>query len=172
MTIALMLVDVQRNMLEGASPVPAAREVGPAIESLLARARAQQAVVVQVQNDGPRGDPDEPHTPGWELVFAATSADLVVRKQQQDAFASDAGFASTLRARGVDRVVVAGMQSNYCVTATIRGALRHGFRVILASGAHATYDERDAASAIAATVDAALSVEGVTVLQANEVEFV
>src|SRR5262245_4074886 len=46
MATALLLVDVQRNMLEGNTPVPAADQVRPALQSLLARARTAGALVV------------------------------------------------------------------------------------------------------------------------------
>lgn len=124
MTTALLLVDIQRDMLEPPNPVPAHAEVRRALESLLERARASGAFVVHVQNDGSPSDPDAPHTPGWELVFPAAPGELVIRKTVSDAF-TNAGLGASLGARRVDRVVVAGMQSNYCVSATCCGALQH-----------------------------------------------
>ncbi len=153
MATALLLVGVQRNMLEGSTPVPAAGQVRPALQSLLARARTAGALVVHIQNDGPQGSPDEPGTEGWELVFAPVPGELAVRKTEPDVFTADACLAPALTARGVDRVVVAGMQSNYCIAQTSRGALRHRFTVLLASGAHATYDEQDSAAIISASAE-------------------
>jgi len=170
MATALLLVDVQRNMLEGSTPVPAAGQVRPALQSLLARARAAGALVVHIQNDGPEGSPDEPGTEGWELVFPPVPGELAVRKTEPDVFTADACLATTLTARGIDRVVVAGLQSN-CVEQASRGALRHGFTVLLASGAHATYDKHDSAAVISASVETALSRDGVTVLPATDITF-
>jgi len=171
MATALLMVDVQRNMLEGNTPVPAADQVRPALQSLLARARTADALVVHIQNDGPEGSPDEPETEGWELVFPPVPGELAIRKAEPDVFTADACLATTLTARGIDRVVVAGMQSNYCVEQASRGALRHGFTVLLASGAHATHDEHDSAAVISASVETALSRDGVTVLPATDVTF-
>jgi streptothricin hydrolase len=168
---ALLLVDVQRNMLEGSTPVPAAGQVRLALESLLARARTAGALVVHIQNDGPEGSPDEPDTEGWELVFPPVPGELAVRKAGPDVFIADACLASALTARGVDRVVVAGMQSNYCIAQTSRGALRHQFTVLLASGAHATYDEQDSAAVISGSVETALSRDGIAVVPAAEITF-
>jgi len=170
MTTALRLIDVQRNMLEGNTPVPAAGQVRPALQSLLARARTADALVVHIQNDGPQGSPDEPQTDGWELVFPPVPGELAVRKAEPDVFTADACLATTLTARGIDRVVVAGLQSN-CVEQASRGALRHGFTVLLASGAHATYDKHDSAAVISASVETALSRDGVTVLPATDITF-
>src|SRR5260221_121818 len=90
---------------------------------------------------------------------------------QPDVLAADACLATTLTARGIDRVVVAGLQSNHGVEQASRGALRHGFTVLLASGAHATHDEHDSAAVISASVETALSRDGVTVLPATDVTF-
>jgi nicotinamidase-related amidase len=170
MTTALLLVDVQRDMLEPPTPVPAHVEVRKALESLLARARASGAFVVHVQNDGSPSDPDAPHTTGWELVFSPEPGELVVRKTVSDAF-SNAILGASLGERRVNRVVVAGLQSNYCVSATCRGALQHGLDVTLASRAHATYDEKEGAHAIAASVEQDLGRTGVRVVPARDIEF-
>jgi nicotinamidase-related amidase len=172
MNTALLFVDVQRNMLEGDNPVPAAAAVRPALQALLATARTAGAVVVHVQNDGPSGEPDEPHTGGWRLVFPPADGELVVRKDVSDTFAANPDLAGSLRGRGVDRVVVAGMQSDYCVQATSRGALGLGFEVVLAGGAHATYDAGSVSAAeLAAGVEKDLATEGVRVVPAAQLRF-
>lgn len=171
MTTALLLVDVQRNMLEGNVPVPAAQAARDAIESLLARARTARALVVHVQNDGAAGDPDVPFTTGWELVFEPQTGEIVVRKQVQDTFAANPDLAPALRARGVDQVIVAGMQSEFCITATSRAAHRLGFGAVLAAGAHATYDGREPAAAISARVESELRAEGVRIEAAETIRF-
>jgi streptothricin hydrolase len=96
----------------------------------------------------------------------------VVRKDVPDTFAANPDLARSLRERGVDRVVVAGMQSEYCVEATSRGALAHGFEVVLAGGAHATYDHGSvAAGEISTGVEKELGTQGVRVVPAAEVAF-
>lgn len=171
MTTALMLIDVQRNMLEPPTPVPSAMSTREALEDLLRRARQAGAVVVHVQNDGPPGEPDEPDTDGWQLVFPVGANELVIRKDQCDTFAASPALAKELAEKKVTEVVIAGMQSNYCVADSSRGAVRSGLRAILASGAHATYDEDQPASAISAKVERELAGEGVTVLPFGQVSF-
>ncbi|MGI8695923.1 MAG: isochorismatase family protein [Mycobacteriales bacterium] len=138
---ALLLVDAQRNMLEGDDAVPDADAITKRLRALLERARDSAAVVVHVQNDGPPDSPDESGTPGWELLWAPGDGEEVVRKDQPDAFAADVGLAGRLSAQGVDRLVIAGMQSEYCAQASCRGALAAGFEVALAADADATYDD-------------------------------
>lgn len=57
-----------------------------------------------------------------------------------------------LEVRGVTRIVIAGLQSDYCIRETTRGALSRGLQVTLVSDGHSTYDGggRTAADIIAA----------------------
>jgi nicotinamidase-related amidase len=171
MTRALMLIDVQRSMLEPPAPVPSAASIREALEDLLLRARRAGAFVVHVQNDGPPGEPDEPGTDGWQLVFPVSAGELIVRKDQSDTFAANPALAKDLADKEITEVVIAGMQSNYCVAESSRGALKRGLQAVLASGAHATYDENESASAISAQIERELAAEGVTVLPFGEVSF-
>ena len=171
MTRALMLIDVQRNMLEPPAPVPAAASIREALQDLLLRARGAGALVIHVQNDGPPGEPDEPGTDGWQLVFPASAGELIVRKDQPDTFAANPALVKDLAAKEITEVVIAGMQSNYCVAESSRGALKHGLRAILASGAHATYDENEPASAISARIERELATAGISVLSFRNVSF-
>jgi nicotinamidase-related amidase len=166
-----MLIDVQRNMLEPPAPVPSAASIRDALEDLLLRARRASALVVHVQNDGPPGEPDEPGTDGWQLVFPVSDGELIVRKDQSDTFAANPALAGDLAGKAITEVVIAGMQSNYCVAESSRGALKRGLQAVLASGAHATYDENEPASVISAQIERELAAEGVTVLPFGEVSF-
>ncbi len=171
MTRALMLIDVQRNMLEPPTPVPAAASIREALQDLLLRARGAGALVIHVQNDGPPGEPDEPGTDGWQLVFPAGAGELIVRKDQPDTFAANPALVKDLAAKEITEVVIAVMQSNYCVAESSRGALKGGLQAILASGAHATYDENEPASAISAQIERELATEGISVLSFRNVSF-
>jgi streptothricin hydrolase len=171
MARALMLIDVQRNMLEPPTPVPSAGATREALHDLLLRARREGALVIHVLNDGAPGDPDEPGTDGWELVFPPDAGELILRKDQEDTFAANPALADELSAREITEVVIAGLQSNYCVAESSRGALKQGLRAILASGAHATYDEGEPASVISARIEQELADEGVVVLPCRDLSF-
>jgi nicotinamidase-related amidase len=172
MTTALILIDAQRNMLEGDQPVPGAEEIRNALAVLLDSARAAGCPVVHVQNDGPPGEVDEPGTEGWELVFPVHDGEVCVRKDVMNAFAANPDLAPELRQRGVDRVVIAGMQSDFCVRATGLGALGLGFGVVLPHGAHATYDGGSTAAAdVSAEVERELAEAGAQVTPLSEVTF-
>ncbi|MGC9667171.1 isochorismatase family protein [Planosporangium sp. 12N6] len=168
MDTALLLIDVQRNMLQPPEPVPAAAAVSASIGRLLDRVRSAGALVVHVRNNGAEGDPDAPGTRGWELVHEVRAGEWVVDKNEPDSFAGTP-LADLVPASS--RLVVAGMQSEYCVRETALGALRRGHRVTLARGAHATYDDGQPAAVVAGQVEEELAGAGAAVVDADDVTF-
>ncbi|HSK57576.1 MAG TPA: isochorismatase family protein [Actinomycetospora sp.] len=72
---------------------------------------------------------------GWgELALAPGAGEAVVAKQHASSFAGTS-LAATLRARGVDTVVVAGVSTSGCVRATATDASAAGFRPIVVADA-------------------------------------
>ena len=168
MTPVLLLIDVQNNMLRPPEPVPAAGTVAPAIAAVLARARAAGALVVHVRNNGTDDDPDVPGSPGWALVHDVREGEHVVDKETPDSF-DGTPLASLLPPSAP--LVVAGMQSEFCVRATSLAALRRGHPVTLVSDAHATYDGTTPAATTSKAVEAELSAEGVVLTTSDSVDF-
>ncbi|MFF1573757.1 isochorismatase family protein [Leifsonia sp. NPDC058292] len=171
MAKGLMLIDVQRNMLDGDGAIEGAVGFRQALSALIDQARDAGVPIVHVKNDGRRGDPDEPGTNGWELVFRPLPGEPVVRKDVGDAFESNPALADVLRAMGVDTVVIAGLQSEHCVQATSRGALGRGLRVELPADGHATYDDGEPAAEISRRVNTELALDGVTIVDLATVAF-
>src|SRR5437763_5804710 len=59
---------------------------------------------------------------------------------QGDTFQSNPELASELKNDGIDRILAFGIQSDECVRATAKGALKAGLKVTVLQGAHSTYD--------------------------------
>ncbi|MFK4066495.1 isochorismatase family protein [Streptomyces sp. NPDC029674] len=132
---------MQSAFVTGDDAVPDAERLLDRVHGLLARARENGALVVQLQNDGEPGTPDEPGTPGWELHLPLDTGrgELLVRKTVDDGFA-ESRLEELLRDAGVRELAVCGVMSEMCVRATASTALELGFRVVLPHDAHATYD--------------------------------
>jgi streptothricin hydrolase len=150
---ALVLVDVQRGLLDGQSAVPNAPIVLDRLANLLAAARSAGALVIHLQNDGASGSSDEPGTPGWFIhdQVAPAANELVIRKTQDDGFDGTA-LEDVLARQGATRIAVAGLLSEMCVSATVRGALARGLHVVLVHDAHATYDLDDIPASVVSRV--------------------
>jgi nicotinamidase-related amidase len=134
MTSVLLLVDVQKNMLERPEPVPDADAVGEAIKNVLGRARSAGTPVIHIRNNGGEEDPDLPGTPGWELVHEVAPGEHVVDKHECDAFAGT-GLPGLVPESAT--VIVAGLQSEFCIRETSLSALRRGHPVVLVRCEHA-----------------------------------
>ncbi|MDV9190277.1 isochorismatase family protein [Streptomyces sp. SR27] len=136
---ALIVVDVQSAFVTGAGAVPAAARLVDRTTDLIARARRAGALVVHLQNDGPPGAEDEPHTPGWELhhPVAPGPRETVIRKPRDDGF-EGTPLGGVLTDAGVRALAVCGVMSEMCVQATARTALARGYRVVVPHDAHAT----------------------------------
>ncbi|MFD9903778.1 isochorismatase family protein [Streptomyces sp. NPDC059063] len=169
---ALIVVDMQSAFVTGAEAVPDAERVLRRTEQLMAKARAADVLVVQLQNDGPEGALDEPGTPGWqvELPVDADRGELVLRKTVDDGF-EETDLEHILREEGVTALALCGVQSEMCVGATARTALDLGFRVVLPHDAHATYDI-PAAAGISDAVPAAMVSRVAEWALGDEVEIV
>ncbi|MEW1612663.1 MULTISPECIES: isochorismatase family protein [unclassified Streptomyces] len=154
---ALLVIDLQSAFVAGGNPVPDASRLLNRVGGLVHRARAAGALVVHLQNDGPAGEPDEPHTSGWALHLPVHDgpAETVIRKSEDDGF-ENTSLEEELTAAGVTSLAVCGVMSEMCVLATARRALELDYRVVLPHDAHATYDI-PAAPGISEAVPAAMA---------------
>lgn len=137
---ALLVIDLQRAMCSGEYAMADIDAVTDRINTLAEQARAAGAPVVLIQHEEPEG-PLRFDAEGWQLSerFAAGPDDLRVRKTTPDSF-HRTDLQRVLKERGVDRLVLCGLQSDFCVDSTARSALAHGYPVVLAADAHATMD--------------------------------
>ncbi len=145
--MALLVIDVQRDLFDHPTPIYRAEQLLANINSLAERAREAGVPVVYIRHCGRKGVLVK-GTPGWELhpEIRPQPADLMVEKLQGNAFLGTP-LAEELRARGVTTVVVAGLVTHGCVKNTCLGAKECGFGVVLVEDGHSNYN-RDAASLI------------------------
>ncbi len=141
---ALVVIDTQVGMFEtpGLPPVPNGERLLENIEGLIRRAREADVAVVHVRHaDGP-GHPLERGTKGWETHprVAPKDGEPVVDKETPDSFLRTT-LGEELESRGIGRLVLAGMQTEYCVDTTCRRAFGLGYEVTLAADAHGTWDD-------------------------------
>lgn len=138
---ALIVIDVQTAFVSGPGAVPSAEDLLVTIKDLVRAARERDVLVVHLQNDGPVGSADEPGSPGWELFLPVVQRgnETVIHKSTDDGF-HGTGLTDLLTRHGIKNLVVCGVMSEMCVSATARSALALGYHVVLPHDAHATYD--------------------------------
>lgn len=137
-----MIVDVQVGVFTLTPPVFRGTELLGNIRSLLDRARAAGVHVIFIQHDGQEAEhPLRTSGPGWPIHpdIAPRSGEPVIRKRFSDSF-QETRLSDELRTRGIKRLVLAGIQTDYCVDTTCRRAFSLGYEVTLAGDAHSTWD--------------------------------
>jgi nicotinamidase-related amidase len=141
MPSALMIVDVQQGMFTVSPAIHRGEEIVRRIAGLLARARGDGRPVIHVQHDGgpghvlARGSAGWPHHP----LVAPQPGEIVVEKRHSSSF-HDTDLHRRLLDAGIDRLVIAGMQTEMCVDSACRGAVALGYRVVLVADGHTTWD--------------------------------
>ncbi len=139
--IALLIIDMQVGNFSGANPVYRGNELLTKVTRLITKGRSARIPIIYVQNNGGSGDPDEYGTSGWEIhpSIAPVEEDIVVQKKTPDAF-HETSLHRELKSRGIKRLIIAGLQTEYCVDTTCRRAFTLGYDVILVSDAHSTWN--------------------------------
>ncbi len=136
-----MIIDAQVNMFADDMHVYDADRLIETIRALAEKARGSGIPVIYVRNNGGKGDPDEPGTPGWEIhpALAPHPGEFVIEKAGPDAFeATD--LHEILRLAGVECLVLTGMQTELCIDTICRRAVDLGYRVNVVEDGHSTFD--------------------------------
>ena len=146
MARALLIVDIQNDyFLGGAFPLVGPEEAAEAARGVLDAFRSRGEPVVHVRHVATEPDAGfmRDGTDGAEIhaLVAPTGGERVVVKSAPNSFL-DTGLHDTLRADGIDELVVVGMMSSMCVDATVRAAADLGFRVTVAHDGCAAPDLR------------------------------
>jgi nicotinamidase-related amidase len=85
--------------------------------------------------------PLHPSQAGWPIyaAIAPQAGEPIVDKTHSDSF-WDTNLQAILNDLGVQKLIVAGMQTDYCVDTTCRRAASLGYEVTLVGDAHSTWD--------------------------------
>ncbi|MGN7356504.1 cysteine hydrolase family protein [Paenibacillus sp. SAF-054] len=145
---ALLVVDVQNGMFPASDPVYSGEDLLKRIKGLIEQARSCQAHVIYVQhNEGP-GEQLETGTADWEIhpSIAPESEDPVIQKFVPDSF-HETELQELLKQKDIQRLVIAGIQTDLCVEATSKRASELGYDVTIARDAHSTWGQNGQSAA-------------------------
>ncbi len=140
--MALLVIDVQQGMFAEDDPVYDGEALLSRLATLIGRARAAGVPVVYVRHGSERADhPLHIGGAGWEIhpTIAPQTGELIVDKRTPDAF-HETPLHAELAARGIGRLIVAGIQTEQCVDTTTRRAASLGYDVTLVADGHSTWN--------------------------------
>lgn len=111
------------------------------LKTLIAQARGNQIPVVYIRHDdGPGGELSK-GTEGFDIYeeFAPERGEKIFDKHYNSAF-KGTELKEYLRAQGINTIMIVGLQTDYCIDATIKAGFEHGFSILIPEYANTTTD--------------------------------
>lgn len=142
---ALVVIDLMQRIVDLPLAPRSGADVVATASRLASAFRAAGATVILVRAERP-DTAEQP--PGSGIVDGIQGvSDIVVVKRAISAF-HKTGLDETLRARGVDTVVLAGIATNMGVESTARAAADHGYRVVFVEDAMSALTQEEHVAAV------------------------
>ena len=112
-----------------------------AVKKLIAAARENDVEVIFVRHDDGAGAELTRGTSGFEIYegFSPQPGEKIFDKTVNSSF-KGTGLLEYLREKNVRTVAVGGLQTDYCIDATIKCGLEYGFKMIVPENANSTFD--------------------------------
>ncbi len=142
MKTALLIIDVQNIMFTYNGGVYKKDEVLDNIKFLLNKARTQSVPVFFIQHTDSEPGPFNIGDIAREIHKDINPIDgeVVIPKYSWDSFL-ETELKTELDKKSIDKLIIAGMQTEFCVDTTVRSAYSNGYKNnILVSDAHTTWD--------------------------------
>lgn len=165
-TCALLVIDVQNEQFEAATPVYKADQLLQNITLLITKARQEGVPVFFIQHSA--DSYLKFGSEGWQLhpQMQPIAGEPIIHKRHPNSFIKT-NLQEELGQRDVSVVVVTGLVTHGCVKATCLGALKEEYKVVLVSDAHSNFS-KDALGTIEKW-NRELSSKGVDVVETKSV---
>ncbi len=137
--MVLLVVDTQK--LITTDKVYNFKEFEKRIKSLISRARQNGIEVIYIRHDDGPTHVLTKGTDGFEIYegFAPVKGEKIYDKTVNSPF-KETGLTEYLRENGERDVMVVGLQTDYCMDATIKCGFEHGFHMIVPKYTNSTVD--------------------------------
>lgn len=131
--MVLLVVDTQRLITN--SSLYNFEVFENAVKTLIVAARENSVEVIYVRHDDGVGAELTKGTPGFEIYegFEPLPSEKIFDKTVNSSF-NGTGLLECLKEKNVRTVAVVGLQTDYCIDATIKCGFEHGFKMIVPEG--------------------------------------
>lgn len=137
--LALVVIDVQNALVHGN---PYRKDIMiQNLQTLIHAARKQDIEVIYVRHDDGVGSEFEVNTESWQIHKSVypKEDEKVVDKQYNSAF-HKTELDAYLKTQGHQNLIITGMQTEFCIDATVRSAFDLGYKVYIPDEAHSSFD--------------------------------
>lgn len=113
------------------------------VKELIKTARENSIEVIYVRHDDGIGQELTKGMDGFEIYeeFEPGKDEKIFDKTVNSPF-RDTGLLEYLTGKQVKQIIVAGLQTDYCIDATVKCGFEHGFDVIVPEGTNSTFDNQ------------------------------
>lgn len=111
------------------------------VKELINHARKNSVEVIYIRHDDGAGNELTKGTEGFEIYdgFKPVDGELIFEKNVNSPF-KGTGLLEYLRKKEEDTIMVVGLQTDYCIDATIKCGFEHGFNMIVPANTNSTVD--------------------------------
>ena len=111
------------------------------IKTLIAKARERDVEVLYIRHDDGEGAEMTKGTEGFEIYdgFKPLDNERIFDKFVNSPF-KESGLLEYLKEKNENTIMVVGLQTDYCMDATIKCGFEHGFQIIVPEYTNSTFD--------------------------------
>lgn len=142
--LAFLIIDLQNGLFSiPDAPIYNGTNLISNIVDLANKARKLTIPIIYIQHCSQPGGLLVPNTKSWEIrsEVAPVQSDLVITKRNPDSF-QDTVLKDELEKRGIERLIITGLQTEYCIDTTCRRAFSLGYQTTLVMDGHSTMDSK------------------------------
>ncbi len=113
------------------------------IIKLIDTARKSKVEVIFVRHDDGAGNSLTKGSDGFEIYekFQPAENERIFDKTVNSAF-KDTGLVEYLKEKGENTIIIVGLQTEYCIDATVKAGFEHGFKMIVPANCSSTFDNK------------------------------
>ncbi len=113
------------------------------VKELISKARDNGTEVIFVRHDDGFGCELTKGNDGFEIYeeFKPKDNEIIFDKTVNSSF-KDTGLLEYLKEKNEDTVIIVGLQTDYCIDATIKAGFEHGFKMIVPENTNSTFDNK------------------------------
>ena len=111
------------------------------VKKLISEARNSGVEIIYIRHDDGKGKPLSKANDGYDIYydFAHEKGKLVFDKTVNSPF-KESGLLEHLREICAGKLIVTGLQTDYCIDATVKCGFEYGFEIIVPKYCNTTYD--------------------------------
>lgn len=138
---ALIVVDMQNGLFKQTVPPFNDQNVLNNINFLIEKADINHTPIIYIRHVGLALTPLSPESQLTQLISELKIGNhhRILEKQHPNCF-KETNLHKILLELQIKELVIVGMKTEYCIDTTVRIASEYGYKVVLASDAHTTFD--------------------------------